>query len=74
MRKNIHPKYHDIIVEMTDGSKFKTRSTWSKPDAVMRLEIDRFKHPAWTGGKTMLTDSGQIEKFKNKYRSMSFED
>ncbi len=59
---------------MTDGSKFETRSTWGKPDSVMRLEIDRLKHPAWTGGKTVLMESGQVEKFKNKYRSMSFED
>lgn len=74
MRKNIHPNYHDIVIEMTDGSQFKTRSTWGKPDALMKLEIDRLKHSAWTGGKTMLLDSGQVEKFKNKYRSMSFED
>jgi asparagine synthase (glutamine-hydrolysing) len=45
-----------------------------RPYAVMKLEIDRLKHSAWTGGKTMLLDSGQVEKFKNKYRSMSFED
>ena len=28
MKKNIHPKYHNIKVEMTDGSQFETRSTW----------------------------------------------
>ena len=24
MKKNIHPDYHEIEVEMTDGTKFKT--------------------------------------------------
>ena len=30
MKKDIHPKYHEINVVMTDGSTFKTRSTWGK--------------------------------------------
>ena len=30
MKKKIHPNYHDINVVMTDGSTFKTRSTWGK--------------------------------------------
>ena len=30
MQKDIHPDYHEITVEMTDGSTFKTRSTWGK--------------------------------------------
>ena len=30
MKKNIHPNYHKIKVEMTDGSQFETKSTWGK--------------------------------------------
>ena len=30
MRKDIHPDYHEIVVEMTDGSTFTTRSTWGR--------------------------------------------
>ena len=30
MKKNIHPDYHTIKVEMTDGSQFETKSTWGK--------------------------------------------
>ena len=40
MKKNIHPDYHEIEVEMTDGSKFKTRSTWGKKSDSLKLEID----------------------------------
>ena len=28
MKKGIHPDYHEIEVVMTDGSTFKTNSTW----------------------------------------------
>ena len=30
MKADIHPDYHTITVEMTDGSTFTTRSTWGK--------------------------------------------
>ena len=30
MKKDIHPEYHEITVVMTDGSEFKTRSTYGK--------------------------------------------
>ena len=40
MKKNIHPKYHEIKVVMTDGSEFETRSTWGKENDVLKLDID----------------------------------
>ena len=40
MKKDIHPKYHKIKVEMTDGTQFETRSTWGKEGEVLKLEID----------------------------------
>ena len=30
--KKIHPNYHSIKVEMTDGSQFETKSTWGKEE------------------------------------------
>ena len=53
MKKDIHPKYHEINVVMTDGSTFKTRSTWGKEGDTLKLEIDSKSHPAWTGGKAV---------------------
>ena len=29
MKKNLHPDYHNIKVEMTDGTQFETKSTWT---------------------------------------------
>ena len=39
MKKNIHPNYHSIKVEMTDGTQFETKSTWGKEGEVLKLEI-----------------------------------
>ena len=50
MKKDIHPNYHAIKVEMTDGTQFETRSTWGSKDEVLKLEIDPKSHSAWTGG------------------------
>ena len=36
MKKNIHPGYHRIKVEMTDGSQFETKSTWGEGKSQIR--------------------------------------
>ena len=48
MKKKIHPDYHTIKVEMTDGSQFETKSTWGSENDVLKLEIDPKSHSAWT--------------------------
>ena len=45
MKQKIHPDYHEITVERTDGSTYKTRSTWGKAGDTMKLEIDPLSHP-----------------------------
>ena len=50
MKSGIHPDYHMINVEMTDGTKFQIRSTWGKEGDTLHLDIDPKVHPAWTGG------------------------
>ena len=64
MKKNIHPNYHTIKVEMTDGSQFETRSTWGSEGDTLKLEIDPKSHSAWTGGKQKILDKGRVSKFK----------
>ena len=51
MKKDIHPNYHKIKVEMTDGTQFETKSTWGAEGDILKLEIDPKSHAAWTGGK-----------------------
>ena len=69
MKNDIHPEYHEINVVMTDGSSFKTRSTWGKPGDTMRLDIDPKSHPAWTGVQKLLDTGGQIAKFNKRFAS-----
>ena len=46
MKKDTHPDYHKITVEMTDGTTFETRSTWGKEGDTLKLDIDPSSHPA----------------------------
>ena len=68
MKQGIHPEYHTIKVQMTDGSTYETRSTWGKDGDLMVLEIDPLAHPAWTGGQGRMMDTaGQVAKFNKRF-------
>lgn len=72
MKQKIHPDYHEITVERTDGSTYKTRSTWGKAGDTMKLEIDPLSHPAWNQGSGKMVDSGgRVARIKNKYKSFN---
>jgi large subunit ribosomal protein L31 len=72
MKKDIHPAYHRIKVQMTDGSVFETRSTWGGEGDTLQLEIDPKVHPAWTGGNAKLLDSGgQVARFNKRFGGLS---
>ena len=73
MKKNKHPDYHIINVEMTDGSKFQTRSTWGSDGDILKLEIDPKSHSAWTGGKQKILDKGRVSKFNKKFQNFRSE-
>ncbi|MCX5480897.1 50S ribosomal protein L31 [Kaistia geumhonensis] len=69
MKKNIHPDYHWITVVMTNGTEYKTRSTYGEEGARMNLDIDPTTHPAWTGGDQRLLDrGGRVSRFNNKFK------
>ena len=71
MKKNLHPDYHKIKVVMTDGSEFKTKSTWGKEGDTLTLDIDAKSHPAWTGGQQRLVDTGgQVTKFNKRFEGL----
>lgn len=68
MRKDIHPDYHTINVEMNDGTVFQTRSTWGSEGDTMKLDIDPTSHPAWTGVHRLLDSGGQLAKFNKRFK------
>jgi len=71
MKEGIHPDYHEITVVMTDGTSYKTRSTYGKAGDTLRLDIDSKSHPAWTGGQQKLIDTGgQLARFNKRFGSI----
>jgi large subunit ribosomal protein L31 len=70
MREKIHPEYHEINVVMTDGTTFKTRSTWGKAGDTLNLEIDPKSHPAWTGVHRLAESGGPLAKFKKRFQNL----
>lgn len=70
MKSDIHPDYHEITVVMTDGTEYKTRSTYGKAGDKLQLDIDPNTHPAWTGGQQQLLDrGGRVSRFNKKFAS-----
>lgn len=68
--KNIHPESNTIIVKLTNGETFETRSTCGKEGEVVTLDIDPFSHPVWTGeGQKLVDTAGQISKFTKRYQN-----
>ena len=70
MKKGIHPDYHEITVIMTDGSKYKTRSTMGKAGDTLKLDIDPKSHPAWTGQHRILDSGGQVARFNKRFSGL----
>ena len=69
MKAEIHPDYHEITVVMTDGTEYKTRSTYGAEGDVLKLDVDSKSHPAYTGGAHKVVEKGQLSKFENRYGS-----
>lgn len=57
MKADIHPDYHEITVAMTDGTKFKTRSTYGKAGDTLQLDVDPKTHPAWNKDSTGVNEN-----------------
>lgn len=65
-KKGIHPAYHTITVQMTDGTTYSTRSTYGKEGDTIQLDVDPKTHPAWVGGVT-LRQTGRLEGFNKRF-------
>ena len=67
MKADIHPEYHEITVEMTDGTTYKTFTTWGNPGDVLKLDVDTKSHPAWTGNTREVAKGDQVTKFNDRF-------
>lgn len=72
MKAGIHPDYHVVKVQMTDGTTYETRSTYGKEGDTIVLDIDPKVHPAWTGQTGRMLDAGgQVAKFNKRFGGLS---
>jgi large subunit ribosomal protein L31 len=70
-RATLHPNYKDITIEMTDGTKFETRSTYN--NKYLKLDVDPKTHPAWTKETNYVNNKAtEVSKFNNKFKGLSF--
>ncbi len=70
---NLHPKYRQIKVVMTNGTEFTTRSTYSKD--VLTLDIDPFTHPAYQKKGSALRANerdSRVQAFRKKFQNVDF--
>jgi large subunit ribosomal protein L31 len=67
MKKDIHPEYKTIKVQLADGTEFETRSTM-KADTY-HSEVDSTNHPFYTGRRQYVDTAGRVEKFRRRYGS-----
>ena len=65
MKKGIHPFYHTVDIQMTDGSTFQTRSCY-KGDKMV-LDIDSKSHPFFTGKQVLVGTAGRVERFNKRF-------
>ena len=63
MKKDIHPKYHDVSVRCGCGNTFETRSTAKE----IHAEICSMCHPFYTGKQKFVDTAGRIDRFTKKY-------
>jgi large subunit ribosomal protein L31 len=71
MKPDIHPKYENLTITMTNGEKFVTKSTYGKPDLL--LDVDFRNHPAWSGALTQLNSKANaVASFNKKFAGITF--
>lgn len=77
MKKNIHPKYQQILfVDSSTGHKFVCGSTLQPEGTevykgieypVYRVSTSSASHPFFTGSKQLVDAEGRVDKFKKRY-------
>ncbi len=73
MKTGIHPDYHRITVRLTSGEELEMHSTWGAEGDTLALDVDPASHPAWTGGRQKLVDTGgRVSKFRARFGADKF--
>ena len=65
MKKDIHPDYKAIKLNLADGTETVMYSTMDVEE--YRSEVDRTNHPFYTGKRQYVDTAGRVEKFNRRY-------
>jgi large subunit ribosomal protein L31 len=63
MKKDFHPKVHEVTARCACGNAFQTIST----DQRIEVDICSGCHPLFTGQQKFIDTAGRIEKFQARY-------
>ena len=77
MKKNIHPKYQQVLfVDSSTGHRFVCGSTLQPGSTevfngveypVYKVSTSSASHPLFTGSKQLVDAQGRVDKFKKRY-------
>jgi large subunit ribosomal protein L31 len=78
MKPDIHPNYREVVFQdMSSGFKFITRSTLATRETItmddgkqyplMKLDVTSESHPFYTGAQQRISETGRVEKFRQKF-------
>lgn len=78
MKKDIHPKLHDVVFkDVSCDFSFLGKSTSSSKETVkwedgktyplLKVEISSASHPFFTGKQRVMDSEGRIDRFRKKY-------
>ena len=78
MKEGIHPNYREVVfLDTSTGFKFITRSTLSTRDTIkmddgkeypmFKLDVSSESHPFYTGAQQRISETGRVEKFRQKF-------
>jgi len=86
MKSEIHPDYHDVIIEDSSAKppfRVKTRSTrtseettvWEDGETypLIKVEISSATHPFFTGKMMLIDTAGMVERYRRRYGQSSDE-
>lgn len=65
MKKELHPAYTSLTVQLSDGSTIETRSTLGVE--TYESDVDSTNHPFYTGRRQFVDTAGRVEKFNQRY-------
>lgn len=68
MKEGIHPKYENVKVTCSCGHTFETRSTRC---ADFHIDVCSECHPFYTGKQKVLDSGGRVDRFKQRFGSVS---